>query len=200
MNPFTRNTLFTLALAGLLLAPRASTQETKPNPAKPAPQRAWRILTSQEYLKFHLTLTEPQNPEWNTTVRKVGEAGDDFTLWVVSELDKEILTPAQRQALDESVAVLCKHAGDNAALVTREEIEKRLEHAATADLQCHALESDLKKWTLTWLRQRLAQPGVRAMVTEIATGYTSKSTDRIGFGSLQTRVREYAKNALAVKS
>ena len=75
-------------------------------------------------------------------------------------------------------------------------MQTRLERAAFADLMCHPLESQLPSWTLQKIRAQSSNPLVLKELERIRDSYVPSQSPETLFGSMQTRVRNYAQRIL----
>ena len=150
------------------------------------------------YARLHHLALTPAHPVWRATVSRLGDLGDGFTLKHLRDLDRQRLKPDQVHFLNvqrnrirariQAVKPKYLHWG----------VPQRLERAAWVDLMCDPLESSLVSWTLQTLRQDSNTPSVRKRLETLRKSYVPRGDlGRTTFGSLQSRVRSYARRILA---
>jgi hypothetical protein len=151
------------------------------------------------YAKLHALALTPGHPIWRAAVSRLGDLGDGFTLLHLKNLNTKLkpdqlrLLDAQRDRIRERIAA---YKPEN---MHRGFIQQRLERAAWTDLMCDPLEGTLIPWTLKSLGAHIGTPVVRQGLESLSTDYVPVGgLKKTAFGSMQARVRMYAKRILDV--
>lgn len=166
-------------------------------PLESGPERIGRgMANSRKYVQLHLDAMNSKSEDWADSVARLGDAGDGYTLELLSGLDATELTPANAELLMRVRGRIEERAGAEERESLAPHIEARLERAALCDLNCNALEATLVPWALDSIRPHASELDVRQELERIRDKYVPAGAAETQFGSMQERVREYAARLL----
>lgn len=147
-------------------------------------------LSTQEFLKLHADLQNPDSESWDASVGKLSVAGDGFTLQLLEAIDPATLSAPKREMWTRARETLTLRVQREAARDQIKWLEHRLNRSAAADLECHSLETVLKSWTLEKIGSQMQINGIRQELQRIRAEAPDKET-KLTYGLLHERVNHY---------
>lgn len=146
------------------------------------------------YEKTHILVADSLDPRWRTAISRMGDIGDDFSLFYLNRFQKDFSKKLPKDQLDIFNFTLKKLNDQSQQKLTIDGLYAILLNGAYMDLSCGPLEIDFKNWLEEFLSKKSVDGEINKMMKQLYKEIDqNKNEINAKFGNSNARIKLYLK-------
>lgn len=146
------------------------------------------------YAEIHQLASEPLDPCWRTAISRLGDLGDDFSLFYLKSLLDKFSAKLPKDKIDIYNVTLNRLKPQSEQKLTKEKLYATLLNGAYIDLTCGPLENVYKNWLEDYLKKKSIEDETKKMMKQLDQEIgQNKDVFKTEFGDTNARIKLYLK-------